>query len=110
MDHYLYLAVAQFQGTADEIAALERTLGAHGRVARLLETAWLLAVDADVADEKDLHAGSLLEELFEEMGEDLRMTLVSVDNIATLNVIESGEALLDEIVPEYEEGPEQFDA
>lgn len=82
---------------------LVEILSAHGRCATSLSSQWLLAIDADVVESQMLHAGVLLEELLDVLGQDASVTIVEVDNIATYNIQAAGEELLDSLFPVEEE-------
>lgn len=106
-DVYLFLVLSDLGEESAQRAALEKTLGEYGELAPLLPTSWLLSVDADTADEQDLNAGSLVEELLDVLGEEVHLSVVEVDNIATYEVHEESETLLDKLFPQDDDEDEE---
>ncbi|MEC9441794.1 MAG: hypothetical protein VYE40_11870 [Myxococcota bacterium] len=104
-DAYLFLVVCNLAADDDRRRPFEEALGAFGELAPMLSTSWLLSVDAERADDEDITAGPLLEHLLDVVGEDLEIAVVEVDNIATYDIQDGGEELLDRLFPpvEYEE-------
>lgn len=102
-EFYLYLVTCK-NITEAKSEQLVSVLGTIGDVAPALAgTVWLLSVKAEQADEMELDAGNLLERLIDELGDDLECVLVEVDNIATFNISEDGDGLLDKLFPLDEE-------
>lgn len=98
-ESYLYLITC-----SHDVEATTKTLATFGNCALLSEHGtWLVAVDIDKAEADDLHAGSMLESVLDELGEDIAISVVEVNNIATYNIDPRGEQLLDQLFPAQDE-------
>ena len=99
-ESYLYVVTC----LADNGQDVRGKLATFGQVAALnAQGCWLLAVDADYCDENDLHAGALLEQMLDELGEEINISVMEVSNIATYNILPEGDELLDQLYPTDEE-------
>ena len=106
IDAYLFLIVCDLAADDDRRRPFEDALKSFGEVAQMLSTSWLLSVEADRADEEDITAGPMLEYLLDVVGDELEIAIIEVDNIATYDIHDAGEGLLDRLFPPEEDEEE----
>ena len=86
---------------------VQELLAKHGRCAQMLEQSWLLAVDPERVDSGESDADAIIEELADSFGDEVRVAVVYVDNIAAYHIEAGAEALLDDMFEGDTDGDEE---